>query len=147
MQIAPQLAQSPAHSALTALVSAWQSRLPGVVTDLLPYLLGLSVEDLLDLLALCAALSTHATHGSAYAKPAQMLAGAAALDMAEWWEDSGDTYLSRVSKAQIAQALTEAGEGEASAPQGKLKKAQMVERAEVLLHGKRWLPEPLRTPA
>lgn len=76
-----------------------------------------------------------------------MLAQAAALDMADWWEAKGDTYLGRVPKSLIAQALTEAGQGDAVGEVSRLRKADAVSMAEGLLAGKRWLPELLRTEA
>ncbi|MBW8844310.1 MAG: hypothetical protein JF607_04975 [Burkholderiales bacterium] len=49
------------------------------------FLLDQSVETLQELLVVCTALTAHALHGSVHAKHAQVLAQAAALDMADWW--------------------------------------------------------------
>ncbi|MCU7376152.1 ParB N-terminal domain-containing protein [Paucibacter sp. O1-1] len=147
IQVTPRLKESSAHAALSTLVAGWRERLPAEPVALLPYLLEQSVETLLDLLVLCAALTANATHGSTHAKPAQTLASATGLDMADWWQASSETYLGRVSKAQIGQALAEAGEGEAGVGLAKLKKEQLVEMAGALLDGKRWLPALLRAQA
>lgn len=60
--------------------------------------------------------------------------------MADWREANGSSYLSRVPKSLIVEAVTEAAEGAAGADLAKLKKADAVVRAEALLAGKRWLP-------
>ena len=64
--------------------------------------------------------------------------------MADWWQATGPAYLSRVPKAQIVAAVTEAGMPEDGAALAKLKKGEAVERAAALLDGKRWLPAVLR---
>ena len=57
-----------------------------------------------------------------------------------------DTYLGRVTKARILQAVREA-KGEPAAERiAHLKKGEMAEQAQDLLAGSGWLPEPLRTP-
>lgn len=147
LQIVPAMAQSPAHKCMHAVVDAWRQRLPADLKDLMAFLLEQPVETLQELLVVCAALSANALHGSAEAKPAQTLAQAAALDMADWWEATGDTYLSRVPKLMISEALVEAGEGEVGREVAGLKKAEAVARAQAALAGKRWLPELLRIEA
>jgi ParB family chromosome partitioning protein len=147
LQIAPAMAESPAHKSLTAAVEAWRERLPADPSGLMVFLLEQPVETLQDLLVVCTALTTHALHGSAHAKPAQLLAAAAGLDMADWWEASGDTYLGRVPKSLIAEALVEAGEADAGRAVAGMKKADAVSKAQAALAGKRWLPELLRNAA
>jgi ParB family chromosome partitioning protein len=62
------------------------------------------------------------------------------------WAPTVDNYLGRVTKARIAGAVREAkGERAAYAIQH-LKKGEMAEKAQALLAGSGWLPEPLRTP-
>ena len=66
--------------------------------------------------------------------------------MAEHWTPTVDTYLGRVTKAQILDAVREA-KGEASAQLIEhLKKGDMAREAERQLDGTGWLPQPLRTP-
>lgn len=147
LQLAPGLADSPAHKSLQSGVEAWRARLPSDPKALLPFLLEQPTEVLVDLLVLCTSLTTHGLHGTAHAKPARVLATATSLNMADWWEASGSTYLGRVPKALIIQAVDEAGVGDAAAGLTKLKKAEAVSQAEALLAGKRWLPELLRVEA
>jgi len=146
-QIEPTLVNDPAHQQLTELVQAWRSKVPAEASGLLAYLLEQPMGELVELLTLCAALTANALHGSPQAKPAQALAAAVELDMADWWVVSGESYLGRVPKSLIAEALTEAGEGAAAATLAKLKKAEAVSKAEALLSGKRWLPTALRLQA
>jgi len=78
---------------------------------------------------------------------ADRLAEALDLDMvAAGWVPTAENYLGRVTKARILGAVREAkGEGAAQLIDH-LKKGEMAEKAEVLLAGSGWLPEPLRTP-
>jgi ParB family chromosome partitioning protein len=64
--------------------------------------------------------------------------------MAEWWEPTAEGYLNHVPKAQIIQALKEAGPDLASGGVEAMKKDALVIEAASRLAGKRWLPEPLR---
>ncbi len=77
---------------------------------------------------------------------ADRLAEALNLDMvAAGWVPTVDAYLGRVTKARILQAVREAkGDGQAQLI-GHLKKSEMAEKAQELLTGSGWLPEPLRT--
>ena len=76
---------------------------------------------------------------------ADRLAQAVGLDMVEaGWRPTVDSYLGRVTKPRILQAVREA-KGEQSAQLiDHLKKADMAKEAERLLDGTGWLPEPLR---
>ena len=77
---------------------------------------------------------------------ADRIAEAVGLDMvAAGWTPTVDNYLGRVTKARILQAVREAkGDGQAQLI-GHLKKGEMAEKAQELLAGSGWLPEPLRT--
>jgi hypothetical protein len=78
---------------------------------------------------------------------ADRLAEAVDLDIAAaGWSPTVDNYLGRVTKARILQAVREAKGEQAAQLMDHLKKGDMAERAEELLGGSGWLPEPLRTP-
>lgn len=78
---------------------------------------------------------------------ADRLAQAIDLDMvAAGWAPTVDSYLGRVTKARILLAVEEARGSRAATGLDHLKKGEMAERAEALLAGSGWLPEPLRTP-
>jgi len=77
---------------------------------------------------------------------ADRLATLTGLDMAEHWRPTVATYLGRITKAQILEAVWEA-KGEAAAQLIEpLKKSDMAREAERLLAGSGWLPPVLRTP-
>ena len=75
------------------------------------------------------------------------LAEAVQLDMAAGgWTPTVDSYLGRVTKARILQAVREAKGEAATGRIAHLKKGEMAEQAQDLLADAGWLPEPLRTP-
>lgn len=136
--------QARAFAELQDLRTQWGERIPGDSDALLPWLLKLPMQELCDLLALCSALTINYVSSTGGVHQADKLAEAVQLDMSDWWEPSGDEYLSLVPKAQIAQALTDAAMPAEGVAIGKLKKAEAVGKAETLLAGKRWLPKTLR---
>lgn len=98
----------------------------------------------MELLALCAAMALNAVTSGAQAHPADAIAAAVGLDMADWWTATGTSYLAQVPKALIVGAVAEAVSAQAGSGLTKLKKAEVVAKAEALLAGTRWLPGPLR---
>jgi ParB family chromosome partitioning protein len=62
------------------------------------------------------------------------------------WRPTVESYLGRVTKARILQAVREAKGAPAAGRIAHLKKGEMAEQAQDLLAGSGWLPEPLRTP-
>lgn len=74
-----------------------------------------------------------------------LVARATDLDVVETgWEPTADTYLTRVPKVRILEAVREAkGEGKAQLLDH-MKKGEMATEAERLLKGSGWLPEVFR---
>ena len=66
------------------------------------------------------------------------------MALADWWAPTADSYLNAVPKVQIVQAVADAGMPQEAQGLAKLKKAEAVAKAQVLLVGKRWLPAVLR---
>ena len=66
--------------------------------------------------------------------------------VAAGWTPTAAGYLGRVTKARILGAVREAKGERAAQLIDHLKKVEMAEKAEILLEGSGWLPEPLRTP-
>src|SRR4051812_5374398 len=142
----------------TALAQAAQQRhgacalrLPRQPDGLWDYLLDLDGDSRAALFAHCAAGTVNALCQSYDRRPralahADRLATLTGLDMAEHWTPTIDTYLGRVTKAQILDAVREA-KGEASAQLIEpLKTSDMAREAERLLAGTGWLPPVLRAP-
>jgi ParB family chromosome partitioning protein len=74
---------------------------------------------------------------------ADALATEVGLDMTADWSATGASYLSRVTKARVLEAVGEAAGAEAAGRIEGLKKPDMVAAAEPLMAG--WLPPLLRT--
>ena len=75
---------------------------------------------------------------------ADQLAQAVNLDMADWWAPTKESYLGRVKKDQILEAI-EQGTSETNFEDlRKLKKGELVAAAERRLAGGRWLPRILK---
>lgn len=131
--------------------AAWASRVPKAADDLWPFVQGLPATDLLDLLAHCSSLTVNAVRAPFDRKPgawahADRLAEAVDLDMTGYWTPTVSSYLGRVTKGRIAEAVREAVSEEAAERIGGLKKPDMASEAEALLAGKGWLPSLLRPP-
>lgn len=142
--VADDLKTSRAWQAVQQAKEAWQARLPEHQGEWFGWLIGLPQSELIDLLALCSALTLNALPGTAAAASANALAAALDLDMADWWVPTPEGYLSHVPKAQIVAALKEAGSDLAGGGVEAMKKDALVTAAASRLAGKRWLPEPLR---
>lgn len=141
----PNFEETRAGKLLIEQTETWKALLP---TDecLFTWMLGQSLTDILEILTLCVALTTQGVMASERIDEAPaLLASAVGLDMRDWWQVSGETYLSRVPKARMIDVVTEARSAEAAAPLHKLKKADAVKAAEQALSGTGWLPTVLQT--
>jgi len=147
----PGIADSPARQAMSKAEDEWRSRLPREHEALWGWLQDQDATTLLDLLAVCVARTVNA--GSrAWTSPAggqciaAQVATAVGLDMRPNWTATKDSYLGRVPKALILDAVREgAGAGVANRIAGS-KKEVMVADAEQVLAGTGWLPAVLRVP-
>lgn len=143
-EVAPDLAGSPADAVMTEAIAQAREMLPEDAATLLPWLIEQPTETVLQLLTLCSALSFNAMSANGEAPHVAPIAKAVALDMRRWWTATPDSYLGLVSKAQLAEAVAEAGMSEQAKDLGKLKKGDAVTKAAELLAGKGWLPTVLR---
>jgi ParB family chromosome partitioning protein len=130
----------------------WSEQLPQEPGDLWDALLAFDVDSRHVLFAHCVGLSVNAVHEAWNRRVralghADRVADAVDLDIVgAGWSPTVDNYLSRVTKARILQAVREARGEQAAQLVASLKKGEMAQRAEELLLGSGWLPEPLRTP-
>ncbi|MEQ7155104.1 ParB/RepB/Spo0J family partition protein [Brevundimonas aurifodinae] len=130
---------------------AWIKALPKEPADLWDALAEFDGDSQSALLAHCVSLSINAVHEIYNRRPralahADRLAGAVELDMvAAGWVPTVETYFGRVTKARILGAVREAKGDRAAQVIDHLKKTDMAEKAQDLLAGSGWLPEPLRT--
>ncbi len=74
---------------------------------------------------------------------ADALAKALGMDMATWYTPTAEGFFSRISRKQILAVIDEATGSHEPALE-KLGKAELAKRAETLVAGRKWLPEPLR---
>ena len=130
---------------------AWAERMPRDVADLWGFIVGLDDEKRVALLAHCASRTVNALRLPLDRKPrtlqtADRLATALALDVAKDWTPTMDSYLGRVTKAHIVEAVTEGVSEDAARRIADMKKPDMAQAAEQLLAGTGWLPAVLRTP-
>lgn len=148
---APGIDDTRAGRSIAERHECWAVRLPREAADLWPFVEGLGATDLLDLLAHCASLTVNAVRAPFDRKPgawahADRLAQAVDLDMSGYWSATVASYLGRVTKARIGEAVREAVSEEAAERIGGMKKPDMALEAEALLAGKGWLPSLLRAP-
>jgi ParB family chromosome partitioning protein len=124
-------------------------RLPGIPHNLFGWLLERTRDELLELLSFVAATSIDSVlrksddPNSSRLDHAKLLAQAVELDMTRWFKPTAESYFSRIDRAQILTAIDEAAGSHAPALE-KLKKAELASRAEALVAGSSWLPQPLR---
>lgn len=143
---------SPAFLSLEEQRKGWFGKLPRKANGLWTWCLEQDQETLLRLLAFCAARSLNSVeakadgNGRGRLQHANALALALQFDMTKWFTLTAGNFFSKVSKARIAEALTEAGKPPA-AEMAKLKKAELAAFAEKEIQNTGWLPVPVRISA
>lgn len=142
--VADDLRSGRAFQVVEAAKAKWRERLPDQRGEWFGWLIGLPQPELLELLGLCATLTLNALPAAGAAFDANAIANAADLNMADWWEPTAEGFLNHVSKAQIVQALKDAGPDLARDGVEGMKKDVLVNTAVSRLAGTRWLPVPLR---
>jgi ParB family chromosome partitioning protein len=141
-----------AHS-IDRRAETWVKALPKVPEDLWDALTEFDGDSRNALFAHCVAMTVNAVNDPYNRRPralahAGVLAATVGLDMGvAGWTPTADSYLGRVTKARILEAVREAKGEKAAERIADLKKPEMVAAAEELLAGTGWLPEVLRTPA
>lgn len=149
-RLAPGVGDSPAGRRVTDRLEAWGARLPEQAGELWEVLASMRRFELLDLLACCAGVGLHAVRDPHDRRPgawaqAETLATAVGLDMSRTWSATAVSYFSRVPKARVLEAVTEAVGAEEAGRIAGFKKGDMAEAAERLLEDRGWLPPVLRT--
>ncbi len=142
---APDMAQSPAATAMREVRQAWAERLPKEPDTLFALLMTLPQEELLSLLAVCVAATVSVITPRGDALPAVALAQAVGLDMHPWWTPTAEGYFAHVSKAKAIEAV-QVFAPDHMARLSKLKKKELASEAERLAVGTGWLPVMLRAP-
>lgn len=138
-----------ALASIEARKAQWGERLPADHQDLWSWSLKQPHDVLLDLLAVCTALTVDATIRGKESSASRIahthqLAEVMGFDMANWFNPNPDNYLNRVSRDQIATAYREAKGHDVAPAWQKLKKAEMAARVAEAIDGSKWLPSPIR---
>jgi len=128
----------------------WARQMPRDVTSLWTFVAELDHDSRMALFAHCVALTVNAVklpweRRSRTQATADKLAQTLSLDMTGYWRPTVRTYLGRVTKARILEAVREAVSNDAADRLAHMKKQDMAEAAEQLLAGTGWLPALLRT--
>ena len=128
----------------------WARQMPGDVGEVWRFVVGLDFDSRMSLLAHCASLSINAVQ-TWERRPrvqahANALADAVSLDMTAYWTPTAASYLGRVTKAHIVEAVSEGASPEAAERIKPFKKSEMADTAEQLLSGTGWLPVLLSRP-
>ena len=125
--------------------------MPRDVGGLWDFVAELDHDSRMALFAHCTALTVNAVKLPFDLRPralaaAGRLAEAVTLDMTGYWRPTVQSYLGRVTKAGILEAVREGVGEEAAERLSGLKKVEMAAAAEQLLAATDWLPALLRTP-
>ena len=146
----PKASRQASHKCGLGLHSQWLNRIPAQAEELWQRLLDQDQTVVIELLAFCIGQTVHAVrlHHNARTEPrfvaADHLAIALSLDMADWWTPTGESYLGRVKKEQIPEAISEGTSEKNLEDLRKMKKPDLVAAAERRLAESRWLPQLLR---
>lgn len=141
---------SPAGKAWAERHANWARQMPRDATGLWTFVAELDHDSRMALFAHCTALTVNAVklpweRRLRALATADWLAEAVSLDMTGYWRPTVRSYLGRVTKARILEAVCEGVSGEAAARMVDMKKVDMAEAAEQLLAPTDWLPSLLRT--
>ncbi|QOZ06896.1 chromosome partitioning protein ParB [Bradyrhizobium sp. CCBAU 51765] len=141
---------TPAGKAWSDRHANWARQMPRDVAKLWEFVTELDHDSRMALFAHCTALTVNAVKLLFDLRPrasaaASRLAGAVALDMTGYWRPTVQSYLGRVTKAVILEAVREGVGEEAAERISGMKKTEMAAAAEQLLAATDWLPPLLRT--
>ncbi|MBP1096542.1 ParB/RepB/Spo0J family partition protein [Bradyrhizobium diazoefficiens] len=141
---------TPAGKAWSDRHANWARQMPRDVAKLWEFVVELDYDSRMALFAHCTALTVNAVKLPFDLRPralaaASRLAGAVALDMTGYWRPTVQSYLGRVTKASILEAVREGVSEEAAERISGMKKTEMAAAAEQLLAATDWLPPLLRT--
>ncbi|MBR0900689.1 ParB N-terminal domain-containing protein [Bradyrhizobium tropiciagri] len=128
----------------------WARQMPKDAGSLWEFVAGLDHDSRMALFAHCVALTVNAVKLPFDRRPralaaADRLAEAVGLDMTGYWRPTVRSYLGRVTKVGILEAVREGVSEEAAERMSGMKKTEMAQAAEQLLAATDWLPSLLRT--
>ena len=138
---APEVSELSEYGAFYSAVEAVKAQVPKDPNELFGWLLGQPQQAVLNILAVCTAISLNGVSRAEEGNPINAIAGALELDLAAYWKPTREAYLNHVSKDRIVAVVSEVVSKEQGARLAKMKKGEAAQEAETLLAGKNWLPE------
>ena len=147
---ADEIEDTPTGKAWADRHANWARQMPRDVTGLWTFVAELDHDSRMALFAHCVAFTVNAVRLPWDRRPraiatADRLAEAVSLDMTGYWRPTARSYLGRVTKARILEAVREGVSDEAAERMADMKKFDMAEAAVQLLAPTDWLPALLRT--
>lgn len=134
-----------AWQALEAERRHWLALVPPRADAILPWALLLDAAAISRLFTFLVALTVHGVYATEpKTQRTDGLARALDLDMGKWWQATAASYFGHVSKARIAEVVTEAAGAQAAAPLQAMKKDAAARGAEQAVAATGWLPGILR---
>jgi ParB family chromosome partitioning protein len=149
---APGIDESTAETQIAERHAIWGKRLPPEPERLWTCIAALADDERSALFAHCVSLTVNAVHapghfGEQSEASAALIAREVGLNMATYWQPTAASYLGRVSKERIIEAVRDGVSEQAAQNIVRMKKPAMAEAAEAALAGKGWLPDVLVTGA
>lgn len=146
LKVDDDLKNSRALAQMSGLHSAWEARLPKESDGLFAWLSAEPQSVVLELLAYCTAtgIDTVQSEETISASTSE-ISKACALDMADWWQPTGEGYFNRVPMKHAVSIVASAISQEIAGPMHALKKRDMTVAAENTMRDSRWLPAVLQT--
>ncbi|QRA15174.1 ParB N-terminal domain-containing protein (plasmid) [Burkholderia thailandensis] len=138
---APELETADTSVGLREYAKSWRAQFPKDGAQVFGWLLEQSDERLMNLLALCTALSVDGVVGNEQPHAINAIAGALNLDLSAHWQPTRENYLDHVSKDRIAAVVSSVVSPDEGKRLAKMKKGDAAAEAQKLLEGRNWLPE------
>lgn len=145
LKVDDDLKNSRALAQMSELHSAWKARLPQESDALFAWLSAEPQAVVLELLAYCTATGIDTVQSEEHITASTSeISKACALDMADWWQPTGEGYFNRVPMKHAVSIVANAISQEIAGPMHALKKRDMTIAAENTMRDSRWLPSVLQ---
>lgn len=145
LKVDDDLKNSRALAQMSELHAAWNDRLPKESESLFAWLSTEPQAVVLELLAYCTATGIDTVQSEEFITASTSeISKACALDMADWWQPTGEGYFNRVPMKHAVSIVASAISQEIAGPMHALKKRDMTIAAENTMRDSRWLPSILQ---
>lgn len=142
---APTLPTTRAAAEIETERSAWKTRLPEDKNQWFAWFLTQPLDVVLSAIVFATASCTASIQGRADGTDdSAEIAEALALDMADWWEPTPESYLNLVPKTKLIEMVAEVAGATEAGDMPKMKKGDAIAHAMSHMQGSRWLPKALR---